>query len=96
MKLFQRKKKTEEIIERTVPVLMKDGTIEEYSEHFIITDGKNCVICKSKLYHTSLDCEYLKVEMSDGTQVRASNVYDAERKGFEYCYNCKKEKELIE
>ncbi len=79
---------------KTVSVLMQDGSVEEYPEHFIITDDKNCVVCNSKLYHTSLDCNYLQTEMSSGTQVKAMKIYDAEAQCFEYCYECQKEREI--
>lgn len=81
---------------KTVSVLMQDGKVEEYPEHFMITDGKNCVACSGKLYHTSLDCKYLRDEMLGGRQVKAFNVHDAERQGMEYCYECQKEKDLFE
>ncbi len=83
---------------RTVSVLMQDGKVEEYPEHFIINDGKNCVVCNKdfKRYHTSLDCEFLKTEMSSGEQLKAFNIHDAERLGLNYCYECQKEKELFE
>ena len=96
MRLFSWKKKQEntKTAPKMIPVLMKNGEIEEYPEHFVISDGKNCVICNSRLYHTSLDCEHLKMEMSGGNQVKAMKIYDAQAQCFEYCYDCQKENEF--
>lgn len=81
---------------KMIPVLMKNGVVEEYPEHFIISDKKNCVVCSGKMYHTSLDCSFLKTEMNGGTQVKAMKIYDANAHGFDYCYECQKEMELNE
>lgn len=77
-----------------VSVLMQDGTIEKYDEKFIITDGENCVVCNSKFYHTSLDCENLKFEMKSGEQLKAMFIKDAKKENFTYCANCSRENYL--
>lgn len=69
-------------------VIMQDGTVEEYPDTFKITDGKNCVVCNSKFYHTNFDCESLRTEMLAGDQVKAMKRYDAEAQCFSLCFNC--------
>lgn len=98
MNLFSRKKKETPptFEEKTVSVLMQDGSVEEYPETFIITDGENCVVCNSKMYHTNLDCEYLKTEMSGNKTLKAMYVTDAKSKGFSYCYRCSVSNKLHE
>lgn len=78
-----------------IPVLMQDGTIEQYAKSFIITDDVNCVICNSKFYHTSLDCECLLYETNSGEQLKALTVKEAKKQGFTYCYPCSREKYLF-
>lgn len=90
LNLFKKKEVEQMPKIKAVSVLMKDGTLKEYPEHFMITDGKNCVVCNSKLYHTSLDCSFLRTEMNENTQIRAMKIYDAQAQYFEYCYECQK------
>lgn len=92
MKFFH-KKETAPIKPQTrmIKVLMQDGSMMEYDEHFIITDKTNCVICKSdcKIYHTSLDCENLRWERENCSEpLRAYTVKDAKKQGFVHCMNC--------
>lgn len=72
-----------------IPVLMIDGTIEEYHPRFHIEDKKNCIICNSNDYHTFFGCKSLKEEMKSGKQVKAMLIREAERQDFYYCYECR-------
>lgn len=72
-----------------IPVLMLDGTIEEYHPRFHIEDKKNCIICNSDDYHTFFACKSLKEEMKSGKQVKAMLIREAEKQGFYYCYECR-------
>ena len=77
---------------KTIPVLMPDGTIEEYDEHFIITDGRNCVSCLGEFYHTSFDCENLKWEISrKQPPLQGMLIADAKKQKMTYCYNCSRD-----
>lgn len=72
-----------------ITVEMQDGSIEEFSENFIITDGINCVTCGGDLYHTSFDCEALKWEREKYKEsLKALTIKEAKSKGFTYCYEC--------
>ena len=101
MSLFSWKKdkksQNENIVETpTVSVVMTDGNIEKYPEHFMITDGENCVICDSHCYHTSLDCDNLKWEQSNSDKpLVASSIKDAKKQGKVYCQNCSRENYLF-
>lgn len=71
---------------------MQDGSIEEYSENFIITDGINCVTCGGDLYHTSFDCDALKWEREKYKKpLKALTIKDAKSKGLTYCYDCSRD-----
>lgn len=75
-----------------IPVKMQDGTIQDYPEDFIITDGVNCVVSQGKYYHTSLDCENLKWELANCNPMRTGmNVKDAKKQGMIHCANCSTE-----
>ena len=71
-----------------ISVLMQDGTIEKYPENFRITDGINCAVCNGIVYHTHLDCQYLKNERII-SKVKGMYIKDAESKGIYKCFNCK-------
>jgi hypothetical protein len=74
---------------KMLPILMQDGTVEEYPENFRITDGKNCVVCDSGYYHTNLDCDRLRIERHSGNQVTGMFVRDARKEHYEFCPECK-------
>lgn len=79
----------------TVSIIMPDGSVEEYNEHFMITDGINCVICQGKFYHTSLDCESLKWEhMNCDAPFKGMTVKDAKSAKMTYCQTCSRENYL--
>lgn len=76
----------------SVAVEMQDGSIEEYSENFIITDGINCVTCGGDLYHTSFDCETLRWERKKYKEsLKALTIKEAKSKGLTYCYDCSRD-----
>ena len=72
-----------------IPVLMQDGTIEEYSENFYINDGKNCVVCDSGYYHLHFNCRNLRIERYSGKQVTGMDVREARKQHYELCPECK-------
>lgn len=85
-------KPTVEVEPLFVSVEMQDGSIEEYSENFIITDNINCVTCGGDLYHTSFDCEALKWEREKYKRpLKALTIKEAKSKGLTYCYDCSKD-----
>lgn len=87
MNLF--KKKTSPPPTKTVQVHMADGTIQDYPEHFMITDKINCVICNSALYHTSLDCECLRWEMQNSSEpLNGMTIKDAKAMKKTFCQEC--------
>ena len=76
-----------------ISVLMMDGSIEEYPENFMITDGVNCCIRQGDCYHTHLDCEIFKHEKHLG-RARGMTIKDAEKQGIYKCPICKDLDEL--
>lgn len=82
--------------QRTIPILMQDGTVEEYPDTFMITDGINCVYCTGDMYHTHFDCEFFRDELSWNHQAKGMYIRDAERKGIYQCYECKRITEVME
>ena len=96
--LSQKKQEPEEQVTPTVPptfqpkmisIQMQDGTVEEYPEGFIITDGINCVVCLGGCYHTSLDCSNLRRERENcSIPVRGLNIEDAIKQKIYHCQNC--------
>lgn len=64
-----------------------DGTIQEHVANTKINDGF-CVHCKSKLYHTNLDCDNLEWELSSDRKVRGLSIEDALKEGLSTCENC--------
>lgn len=95
MSLFSRKKK--EPPTRTVSVQMQDGTVENYPESFMITDGINCVICMGKYYHTNLDCENLQWEVKNSSSpIKGMYIKDAKKQKITFCANCSRIKYLYE
>ena len=91
--LFKPKKTTPPVMPTiTHPVIMFDGSAENYPKDYIITDGENCVICNSDYYHTSLGCENLLWEQSNsGEPFKAFKIKEAKAKKMTYCYNCSSE-----
>lgn len=91
--LFKKNNKKEDYVRpqpKMVPVLMPDGTIEKYNENFAIEDGKHCVVCHSKSYHTRFQCKKFREEQNVfHDQVRGLKIYDAEAQGYSFCYYCK-------
>lgn len=78
--------------QKTVSVLMQDGTTMEYPESFIITDHENAVICQGKFYHTSLDCNCLKWERDNSSEpLKAIYIKDAKKQKMVYCADCSKD-----
>ena len=87
MSIFDRFKKKPKEPEKPkmIPVIMMDGSIEEYHPHFQITDGKHCIVNEGKsIYHTHFDCP--KIDLS--IPLHGMVIYDAEREYMEKCYNC--------
>ena len=79
----------------TLTIKMMDGSFEDYDRHFMITDGKNCVICKGELYHTSLDCECLAWEMAHcDNMLQGMTIKDAKAQNMIYCNDCSMENYL--
>lgn len=70
-----------------IPVLMQNGTIEQYDPNFVITDNVNCMVCSSKYYHTRFDCHFFRSEII-GNQARAMYIKDAIKQGYNTCSNC--------
>lgn len=98
-KLFGKKEKsptnTHDPLPLKFPVLMMDGSIENYDEHFIITDSIHCVVCQGKSYHTSFDCENLKWEMQNSDfQLRGVEIAMAKKQKMVYCAYCSRENYL--
>lgn len=72
-----------------IPVLMQDGTVQDYPQDFIITDKVNCVVCMGKYYHTSLDCDSLKWELKNSDlKLKGMDVKEAKKQGMIYCADC--------
>ena len=87
MSIFERFKKKPKEPEKPkmIPVIMMDGSIEEYHPHFHITDGKHCIVNEGKsIYHTHFDCP--KIDLS--IPLHGMKIYDAECQCMEKCYNC--------
>lgn len=82
---------------KPVKVLMSDGTIEEYDALFHITDGVNCMVCDgSPFYHTHMNCETIQSAVKHGFKIRAMEIYEANLKMIDKCYQCQQKDELDE
>lgn len=80
---------------KPVRVLMLDGTTEEYDGMFHITDGINCMVCDgSPFYHTHMDCETIQDAVRHGFRIRAMEIYEANHKGIDKCYQCQKKDDI--
>ena len=82
--------------EKTITVHMQDGTVEEYPEKFIITDGENCVVCMGQYYHTSLGCDSLHWEwVNSSNPIKGMYIKDAKKQKITYCEKCSRDNYLI-
>lgn len=80
---------------KMVRVTMSDGTVEEYDQRLMITDGINCVVCKGNFYHTSLDCENLAWEKNNSnSEIKGMTIKNAKAQKMVYCQNCSRENYL--
>lgn len=94
-KKSNKKAQNTQIRPKMIRVLMPDGTIESYNENFAIDDGKHCVVCHSKSYHTYFSCPYFRDEQDTfHDQVRGMTIKDAEAEFYQYCHRCKEYEEL--
>ena len=84
MSIFKRKPKDPEKPKK-IPVIMMNGSIEEYAPTFHITDGKHCIVNEGKtIYHTHFDCPRIDLSLP----LHGMVVYDAERELIEKCFQC--------
>lgn len=85
-----------DVATKTVPVVMSDGTVENYDEHFIITDKVNCV-SGGDLFHYCMDCQSLKFELQHGDGILyGMTKKDAKKEGKTECGECSRNLYLFE
>lgn len=72
-----------------VHVEMFDGTIEEYSGLFFITDGENCMkVDGDPFYHTVMSCRIIQEAEENGKTIKAMTVKQAIKDKIRHCYFC--------
>lgn len=81
--------KPESLIPYNVHVKMLDGTIEEYSGLFFITDGVNCMkVDGDPFYHTVMSCRTVQKAEKYGETIKAMTIKQAKKEKMEHCYFC--------
>lgn len=74
-----------------VSVLMQDGTKEEYSGLFQITDGENCMVCGGNYdYHTVMACPTIQNANRIGMTIKAMYISDALKEKRYLCSECER------
>lgn len=83
------KVKKKGLLPNSVKVIMQDGTTEEYSGLFVITDGVNCMDCGGMYFHTVMACKDIQEADRFGRPIKALTVKEAYTvRKMKYCPRC--------
>lgn len=81
--------KPERLLPYEVHVEMLDGTIEEYSGLFFITDGINCMKVEGDaFFHTVMSCQTVQKAERYGKKIKAMTIKQALKENMQHCYFC--------